>query len=111
MTIADVISNVIDLKNAVTDGNYKEVWRLEIVLQQAAYDTIFPAGVQAAPAVSAAAKTSLVAACDDLDCTCKAELAKAHAVGAAGDSVGKLGDGTLLKVIVELLPLILSLFG
>lgn len=89
-----------DVEAAVVAGDYKAAFARTIEAQQTAFNILFGGGgMRACPPDHA---PELVAACDRVAAAC-------HTTRGAG--VAAIGDGTILTLILQVLPQILALFA
>ena len=94
-----ILSEIKAIQAAVAAHDLKTAAGAFIVVQQQVYDLLFgPQLMGATPEAHA-----------ELDAAVQECVAQCRAVGAG--EVGKLGDGKFLQLVIQFLPLILSLFG
>lgn len=94
-----MLTNLLELLAAVKVGDMRKIWAaLKPLL-----DVVF-GGATMAPSVGDDAEKAK-AACEDIEAECQSKLSVA---AADGGPVGKIGDGTILKIVLQILPLILK---
>lgn len=118
MSILTLIDEVKVVTQDIKDGAYYKAWKDSIPLQvdaQTLIDSITGLSGGKMMAIAQKDAQSFKAACDDLQAALSAadHVANIEKMGASGDPVGKLGDGTILKAIwallLQLLPILLPL--
>lgn len=100
MTLGELIAQAVKVKDAILAGKFAEAGKLTLPIQEQIFDWLMSVGFQTT-AESDAELKKLDAALKECSVACTAT----H-----GPAVGKLGDGVLLKILLDLLIKFLPLF-